>query len=71
MKTPAWLTKPRKLRHIHAGLTIAWTVMIPVSVFTDLKNSVPFLVIISLWALVGAHWAAWQGVRAEEESQKP
>lgn len=43
-----------------------WVVMIPVAVFTPLKDSVPFLVFISLWALVGAHWSAWQAARAED-----
>lgn len=70
MKTPQWLKEPRNLRRLHLGMTISWAAMIPVSVFTDLKDSVPFLVFISLWALVGAHWSAWQGVRAEEESRK-
>lgn len=70
MKPPAWLADPRKLRHFHAAMTLVWLAMIPVSVFTGLKDSVPFLVFISLWALVGAHWSAWQGVRAEEESKK-
>jgi hypothetical protein len=67
MAVPDWL-KPARLRRLHAVLTVLWLAMIPVSVFTNLKNSVPFLVFISLWALVGAHWAAWQAVRAEEES---
>lgn len=70
MKTPSWLTEPRKLRQFHAAMTLLWLAMIPVSVFTGLKDSVPFLVFISLWALVGAHWSAWQAVRAEEESKK-
>ena len=66
MKMPAWLTEPRKLRHFHAAITVLWIIMIPISVFTALKDSVPFLVFLSLWALVGAHWSAWQAVRAEE-----
>jgi hypothetical protein len=70
VKTPAWLHDPRKLRHFHSAMTILWAAMIPVSVFTGLKDSVPFLVFISLWALVSGHWAAWQGARAEEESKK-
>lgn len=68
MKAPDWLTEPQKLRHFHAAMTILWMVMIPVSGFTALKNSVPFLNFISLWALVSSHWAAWQAVRAEENS---
>ena len=66
MKVPGWLRDPAKLRHFHAALTVVWIVMIPIAVFTPLKDSVPFLVFLSLWALVGAHWSAWQAVRAEE-----
>jgi hypothetical protein len=56
------------LRHFHAVMTVIWLMMIPVAVFTPLQDSVPFLVFISLWALVGAHWGAWQAARAEENS---
>jgi hypothetical protein len=67
MRLPTWLDDPRKARRFHAIATILWLVMIPVSVFTPLKDSVPFLVAISLWALVGAHWSAWQATRTEEK----
>lgn len=44
-------------------LGLVFAVMIPVSLITGLKQSVPFLVFLSLWALVAAHWsgalAAW------------
>jgi hypothetical protein len=56
------------LRHFHAVMSLIWLIMIPVAVFTTLQSSVPFLVFISLWALVGAHWSAWQATRAEEKS---
>jgi hypothetical protein len=64
------LEDPKVLRRFHAAMTVAWLVMIPISVLTPLKDSVPFLVAISLWALVGAHWSAWQGVRAEQKADK-
>ena len=66
MRLPDWITNPKKAAHFHAALTVLWVVMIPVAVFTALKDSVPFLVFLSLWALVGAHWSAWQAARAEE-----
>jgi hypothetical protein len=40
--------------------------MIPVSLLTGLKTSVPFVVFLSLWALVESSVAAWQGARAEK-----
>jgi hypothetical protein len=55
------------LKHFHAIMSLLWLVMIPIAVFTTLQSSVPFLVFISLWALVGAHWSAWQAARAEQK----
>lgn len=40
--------------------------MIPVSVSTGLKNSLPYLVALSVYALAVGHFASWQGSRAEE-----
>jgi hypothetical protein len=54
------------LRRFHGAATIAWAAMIPVAVVTSLKDSVPFLVSISLWALTAGHWAAFQQARQEE-----
>jgi hypothetical protein len=41
-------------------------VMTPVSSFTWLRNSLPYLVAISMFALVLSEFSAWQGARAEE-----
>lgn len=63
-----WLRDPRVLRHFHAAAAVVFAVQIPVALFTGLKDSVPYLVFLSLWALVAAHWGAWQATRAEEEA---
>lgn len=51
-------------------LGAAFLAMIPVALVTGLKKSVPFLVFLSLWALVAAHWsgalAAWAAKRSDE-----
>lgn len=60
-----WLDDPRVLRKFHGAATAAWLVMIPVSVLTGLRNSVPYLVAISVYALVTGHAAAYSGARAE------
>lgn len=65
MKFPDWVTDPKVLARFHAVATLVWVVSIPVAVLTALKDSVPFLVFLSLWALVSGHWAAWQAARAE------
>lgn len=37
---------------------VVFLALIPVALMTNLKQSVPFLVFLSLWALVAAHWSA-------------
>lgn len=64
-----FLRNPKFLRHFHAIMTVFFIVMIPVAEFTPLKESVNFLVLLSLWALVAAHWGAWQATRAEESNK--
>lgn len=64
-----WFRNPRFLRHFHAVMVFVFAVQIPIALFTALKDSVPYLVFLSLWALVAAHWGAWQSTRAEQEAQ--
>lgn len=56
---------PRFMRAVNGWLTIAWIVMIPVSVLSGLINSVAYVSALSLWALVSGHWSAWQAARVE------
>ena len=58
----------RFYKRLHGWLTVFWGVMIPISVLTSLKNSLPYLVLLSVYALMGSHFAAWQGTRAEDNS---
>lgn len=58
----------RSLRHLHAALTVGWLSFAPFAIFTSLRNSVPLLVGISVYANVAGHWSAWQAARAEEEN---
>lgn len=48
----------------HYGLMLFFILMIPVSV-TLLANSVPYLVALSVWALIAGHWAAANGAHGE------
>lgn len=57
------------LKRAHGLLTLWWAVMIPVSVFTGLRNSVPYLVALSVYALMVGHFASWQAGRAEVSSE--
>jgi hypothetical protein len=56
-------------RKLHGWLTIFWAVMLPISILTGLKNSLPYLVGLSVYALMGTHFSAWQGSRAEESNE--
>jgi hypothetical protein len=56
---------PVFMRRTNGWFTIFWLVMLPISFVTGLVNSVAFVSGISLWALVAAHWGAWQSARVE------
>jgi len=46
-------------------MAIVWgPIGIPVALITDLKNSLPFIVAVSLYANMGAHLAGWAGESA-------
>ena len=60
---------PSFLRKIHGWLTVIWLIAsIPICIF--LANSVPFLVFISVYAVVAGHWASWQAARTEEKENQ-
>lgn len=56
---------PKRLQHLHAALTWAWLATIPPVILTPLRNSVPLLVGISIYANIAGHFAAWQAARTE------
>lgn len=57
--------RPRFLRAFHGWATVIWAILIPVSVMTDLKNSVPWVVAMSVWANFVGHFSSWQATRVE------
>ena len=65
-----WLAKDKVQIVLNTILGMLFLALIPVALITGLKKSVPFLVFLSLWALVAAHWsgalAAWAAQRIEE-----
>jgi len=55
---------PVFMRRLNGWLTIAWFVAsIPICIF--LADSVPFLVFVSVYAVVTGHLSAWQAARVE------
>lgn len=70
MKAPQWVQDPHKFRRFNGWATVAWFVAaFPICVF--LSQSVPFLVFISVYAVVTGHLSTWQAgnveVRQEED----
>lgn len=60
------LTIPPKIMQVfHMIQVFVWLAMIPVVILSSLKDSVPFLVMISILALVFSELAAWQSSLAE------
>lgn len=55
---------PRALRLFHACATVGWAVAIWPSL-TVWRDSIPYLVLLSVWANVASHFAAWQAARTE------
>jgi len=53
------------MQKVNGYLTIFWVIMIPVSILTGWIHSVTYVAALSLWALVSAHWSAWQAARVE------
>lgn len=49
---------------LHATLTAVWVVLIAPTLLWW-RDSVLWVALMSLWANIAAHWAAWQGARAE------
>lgn len=57
------------MRTIHLWLTLAWLAFMPIAMLAQpLRQSVPLLVGISVYANVAGHFSAWQAARAEQEA---
>lgn len=52
------------MRRAHGWLTIVWLVATPFIIFF-LSDSIPFLVFVSVYAVVTGHWSSWQASRVE------
>lgn len=54
----------RRNAHIHLALTVAWAILIIPSMLLW-KDSVPYLVAVSVYANLAGHWAAYEAAREE------
>jgi hypothetical protein len=64
-----YVEEPHHFRKINGWLTVLWFVAaFPICIF--LANSVPFLVFVSVYAVVTGHLATWQAARVEVEQER-
>jgi hypothetical protein len=61
---------PKLMRRLNGWFTLAWVVMVPISIATGWIHSVTYVAVLSLWALVAGHWAAWQAARVEVAQER-
>jgi hypothetical protein len=57
------------VRNANAAATVGWLIMLPIALATGLKNSLPFIVGVSIYANVVGHGSAWVAGRAEVASE--
>lgn len=62
------MVEAKHLRRLHAGLTCVWFCAMPVAIYYDWIADIRFISVLSIYALFAAHFAAWQGARAEEST---
>ena len=65
----AFLNSAGFLTKFHATATIVWILLIIPS-FLLWKESLLWVITMSLWANVASHWAAYQGSRSERRIEK-
>lgn len=60
---------PVFMRKLNGWLAIIWlAAAIPICIF--LSSSVPFLVFVSVYAVVTGHWSTWQASRVEVRQEE-
>jgi hypothetical protein len=59
----------RRLRRFHIIRIVVWSAQLPVALLTDLKDSTPYVVFLSLAALIEGAFSAYMASRAEEAGE--
>ena len=58
------LSDPKLLKKVHGYLTLLWVAALVVTVGWW-RDSILWVALMSVWANIAGHWAAWQAVNAE------
>lgn len=61
---------PKFMRRVNGWFAVFFAVLIIPAYAFGWLESTTFISILSIWALVSGHWAAWQAARVEENQQK-
>lgn len=56
---------PRALKRFHGAMTLAWAVLVLPTVLWW-RESILWVALMSVWANLASHFAAYQATRAEE-----
>lgn len=68
-KTKEHLDDPKTAKKIHGTLAVLWlAAAVPIMLF--LSSSIPFVVFISVYAIVAGHWSGWDAAGAELEIER-
>lgn len=63
------LDDPKTAKKIHGRAGVIWLVAsVPICIF--LNSSVPFIVFVSVYAIVVGHWSGWDAAGGEVEIEK-
>lgn len=66
------MTEPKstkRLRRFHLTRIFVWSVQVPIALLTNLKNSTPYIVFLSLAALIEGAFSSYMASRAEAASE--
>ena len=61
---------PGVMTKFHTASLFVWSAFVPISLATDLKDSTPWVVFLSVWALSTGSWAALQAAHGEREQDR-
>jgi hypothetical protein len=70
MKMFALFGRPAFLKRFHGWSTTIWAILIPITVFTDLKTSITWIAMMSVWANFVGHFSSWQATRVEVKQEE-
>ena len=64
------LTDPKVMMWVNGVLAIFFAILIIPAWIFGWISSTEFISILSIWALVASHWAAWQAGHAEKKQDQ-